>query len=172
MSIKIYKSKIFNCFILKKKKFTDLRGNFIKIYSRNIFKKLKINNIIQINYSYSKTRGTIRGMHYQIKKYKEKKIISCLDGKIYDVIIDLRKKSPTFLKWQGFILSDKNNKSIIVPEGCAHGFQTLENNTRIIYCHTNIYKKKYEKTVSPFDSRFNIKWPAKLTRISQKDKTA
>jgi dTDP-4-dehydrorhamnose 3,5-epimerase len=111
-------------------------------------------------------------MHFQNTPYVEMKLVSCLQGEIWDVAVDLRKNSPTFLKWQGFILSDKNNKSIIVPEGCAHGFQTLENNTRIIYCHTNIYKKKYEKTVSPFDSRFNIKWPAKLTRISQKDKTA
>tara|TARA_A100001015_G_C14804502_1_gene638311 strand:- start:344 stop:904 length:561 start_codon:yes stop_codon:yes gene_type:complete len=150
--------------------FNDKRGSFSKLYSEDfLFKKKKI-KIKQINFSLNKKRGTIRGMHYQIGKFAEEKIVTCISGKIFDVVIDLRKNSKTYLKWFKILLSPNLKKSLYVPKGFAHGFQTLENKTEIIYIHTNEHNKNYERTLNPFDTAFNINWPIKKYILSDKDK--
>ncbi len=148
--------------------FKDKRGSLTKIAHNEFFyKKNNTYKIKQFNITNTKKKGTIRGMHYQDKKFKEIKIVTCLKGKIFDVIIDIRKNFKNYGKKAKFIL-DNPNKSLIIPEGFAHGFQALTNNCTILYLHTNFYNKKYEKTISPL--KIGINWPIKKIIISKKDK--
>ncbi len=148
--------------------FKDSRGHFSKIAHKEFFTK-KNYNIKQFNISYSTKSGTIRGMHLQKKKYKEIKIVTCLRGKIYDVLVDCRKNSKTYKK--KFIFELNNfKKSLIVPEGFAHGFQTLTNDCLVAYLHTNFYKPEYEETINPL--KLKINWPLKNIVISKKDKNS
>jgi dTDP-4-dehydrorhamnose 3,5-epimerase len=170
MKLKNMKVKIsrFNYFLAK-----DKRGSFAKLLSSiNNRKILKKDRIIEINLSINKKKGTIRGMHYQVGKYKEKKIIYCLQGKVYDVAININKNSKQYLKSQINILTPKLQKYIIIPEDYAHGFQTLENNTILLYLHSKAFNRKYEKTLNPLNKDLKINWPIKNIIISQKDKKA
>ena len=146
--------------------FKDNRGYFSKIAHKEFFLNENY-KIKQQNISFSKRAGTIRGMHFQKNKHKEIKIVTCLNGKIYDVLIDLRKNSKTYKKKFIFKLYD-SKKSLIVPEGFAHGFQTLTDNCLVSYLHTNYYKPKHEVTINPL--KLNINWPIKKITISKKDK--
>jgi dTDP-4-dehydrorhamnose 3,5-epimerase len=170
-----FKNKKFfnNASIITYKNNKDNRGNFIKFYASDYFsKKIIKNSIFQINLSKTKKKGTIRGLHLQVNKWAEDKIITCLKGKIFDVIVDMRKKSKNYLKWKSIILSENKTKSLFVPKGFAHGFQALKDNTEVLYFHTNNYNKKYEANLNPLDKKIKIKWPLKLTEISKKDKNA
>jgi len=153
--------------LIKNLYFKDNRGFFSKVAYKNFFLKKKF-PIRQFNISHSKKSGTIRGMHLQ-RKYHEIKIVTCLSGKIYDVVIDCRKYSTTFKKKYVFIL-DSCKKSLIIPEGFAHGFQTLTNNCLVVYMHTNFYKPEYEETYNPL--KLNINWPINKFIISKKDKNS
>ena len=123
----------------------------------------------EINHCYTKKKGTLRGMHFQIGRYKEDKIITCLKGKIFDVVVDLRKKSKNFLKWKSFILNENSNKSLFIPKGFAHGYQSITNDTEILYFVTSKYSPKHEKGINPLSDFLNIKWPIKKKIISDKD---
>lgn len=151
----------------------DKRGSFVKLLSninnKKIFRK---DAISEINLSINKKKGTIRGMHYQVGKYKEKKIIYCLQGKIYDVAININKNSDQYLKSQINILTSKLQEYIIIPEDYAHGFQTLENNTILLYLHSKPFNKKYERRLNPLNKALKINWPIGNIIISQKDKKA
>lgn len=157
--------------IFKFKSNKDDRGFFLKLLSniqnRKIFKKDKI---IEINCSFNKIKGTVRGFHYQIGKYKEKKLIYCLSGKILDISININKKSKNFNKIYKFVLDEKKNNFIVIPKNYAHGFQVLKKNTTLIYLHTAKYKKKFERRINPLKNK--IKWPLKISKISNIDKTA
>ena len=149
----------------------DRRGSFSKLLSNISNKKIfKKNRISEINLSINKKKGTIRGMHYQVGKYKEKKIIYCLQGKIYDVAININKNSDQYLKSQINILNSKLQKYIIIPEDYAHGFQTLEKNTILLYLHSKPFNKKYERRLNPLNKALKINWPIGNIIISQKDK--
>jgi dTDP-4-dehydrorhamnose 3,5-epimerase len=155
--------------IFKSSSHKDNRGVFSKLLSNIQNKKiLKKDRIIEINYSFNKIKGTIRGFHYQIGKFKEKKLIYCLTGKILDVSINIDKKSKNFNKIYKFILEEKKNNFIVIPKNYAHGFQVLKKNTTLIYLHTAKYKKKLEKRINPIKNKIN--WPLKVTRISNIDK--
>lgn len=168
--MKFTETKIKGAFVVEPEKIRDKRGFFARSWDLKEFKKLGLNSkIAQCSISYNKKRGTIRGMHYQIKPFEEAKLVSCVKGKIYDVIVDLRPKSKTFKKWVGSELSDENYKMHYVPEGCAHGFQTLKNDTVLNYQISQIHKPQYYKGVRWNDSAFNISWPLKPTNISEKD---
>ena len=108
-------------------------------------------------------------MHFQIPPYAEKKIITCVQGSVFDVVIDLRKKSKTFLKFYSEILNAKDFNSLLVPEGFAHGYQVLEDNTQLVYIHSNNYDKRFEKGVNSLDPIFGIDWPLEKKIISDKD---
>ncbi len=158
---------ISNPIITKNRIFNDARGSFLKIAHKEFFLNFKKNiKIKQFNISVTKKRGTIRGMHLQKSNFSEIKIVTCLKGKIFDTVVDLRKNK-NFGKKKKFIL-DSPNKSLIVPEGFAHGFQTLTDNCIVIYLHTNYYKKNFEKTLNPL--KLGINWPIKKIIISKKDK--
>jgi dTDP-4-dehydrorhamnose 3,5-epimerase len=152
--------------ILKKhKKTKDHRGFFSKLISEKLSNKLK--KIKEINLSYTKKKGTIRGLHYQEGKFKETKVIFVIKGKILDISVNLKN-----YKVKSKILCEKKNNFLIIPENFAHGFQTLEDNTIIIYANTQVYKKKFEKILSPFNENLKIKWPIKKYIISKKDARA
>ena len=120
--------------------------------------------------AYSKKKGTLRGLHYQTKPYQEAKLIRCTQGAIYDVIIDVRKNSPTYKKWFGVELSCKNYKILFLSEGFAHGFLTLEDNTEVSYQVSAFYNFDSERIIRYNDPAFNIKWPIEVTVLSEKDK--
>ena len=163
---------LLNAKIIKTKKFQDHRGKFNKYFSMAMypfFKKEKI-SIEEINYCFTKKRGTIRGMHFQKGIYEEDKIITCLKGKIFDVVVDLRKESKNFLKYKSFILDSKINRSLFIPRGFAHGYQSIFDNTEILYFVSNQYMPKFEGGINPLCKQLNIKWPIKKKIISSKDK--
>jgi len=134
------------------------------------FEKFGLNSkIVQCSVSFNKLKGTIRGMHYQENPFNEIKLVRCTKGKIYDVIIDLRSSSKTFMKWFGIELSSENYKMIYIPEGFAHGFQTLQDETEIFYQMSEFYMPKHSKGLRWNDPSFGINWPLKPTIISKKD---
>ena len=151
---------------LKIKKINDIRGSFLKILSYKQKKKILNNQISEINISINKKKGTIRGMHYQ-SRFKEKKIVFCLKGKVVDYCINVKNN-----KKYKFFLDEKDKDFLFVPENFAHGFQTLKRDTILIYIHSNLYSKKYEKSINPFSKKINIKWPIRKYVISKKDKTS
>jgi len=168
--MKILKNKIKGSFTIIPNIVKDNRGFFVRLMCSKVLKKyIKQFKIVQSNSSFSIKKGTIRGLHYQVKPFEEAKLIHCIAGSIYDVIIDLRKKSPTYLKWESFVLSKKNKRLLFIPRGCAHGFLTTADNTAVIYYVNNFYNPKYEKVIKYNDKKFNIKWPISIKRASKKD---
>ena len=154
-------------FSFKKKK--DKRGSFQRIFSQDDLEKLKIKfSPKQESISENKKKYTLRGMHFN-KIYHETKIVTCIQGKVMDVIVDLRKNSKTYLKWDKIILSDKLNNSIYIPAGCAHGFVTLKANTKLYYLINKNYSKKNNTGFIYNDEKINIKWPNKNFVISDDD---
>lgn len=158
-------------FIIEVEKINDERGFFARTWDKEKFEKHNLNsNIVQCSISINKKKGTIRGMHYQVKPYEESKIVRCTKGKIFDVIIDLRKKSSTFKKWISVEISENNHKMIYIPKGFAHGFQTLEDNTEIFYQISEFYNKDASSGIKCNDPELSIKWPLEITMVSEKDK--
>jgi dTDP-4-dehydrorhamnose 3,5-epimerase len=126
--------------------------------------------IVNVNFSRTEKTGSVRGMHFQHPPLAEMKLIRCLRGKVFDVMIDLRKDSPTFLKWHGEILSAENMRMMVLPEGMAHGFQALEDQSEMLYLHTEFYSKEHDAGIRYNDPLFGIDWPVPVTDVSEKDK--
>jgi len=148
----------------------DARGIFSRYFCNNDLRfLLGESEIVNINFSHSKKKGTIRGLHFQNQPYEEKKFIRCISGSIYDVIVDIRPHSSTFLNWYGVELSSTNKNMLFIPEGFAHGFQTLEDNSEIIYCVSNYYSPEAESGYRYNDPTFKIVWPLSVSEISTKD---
>ena len=149
----------------------DNRGHFARSWCKNEFEKLGLDSSInQINVSYSKLKGTIRGLHFQYPPNAEVKIVRCVKGKIWDVIVDLRYGSNSYGKYFGLELADNNKKMLYVPKGFAHGFQTLTDDTELLYLHSRPFSKKDEGGLNFNDRVVGIKWPLKVTELSNKDK--
>lgn len=125
--------------------------------------------IAQINHTYTAQRGTLRGMHYQRPPHAEMKLVSCIQGKVWDLAIDLRAASPTFLQWHAELLTADNNRALLIPEGFAHGFQTLTDDVQLLYCHSSAHNPEAEGTLNAQDPRLAIKWPIAITQISIRD---
>jgi len=158
-------------YIIEPKPFVDERGWFARTFCKEEFQKINHNKEwVQLNHSFTNRTGTIRGMHYQNPPYTEIKLVRCIAGSVYDVIIDLRKGSPTFLKWFGIELSALNKKMIYIPEGFAHGFQTLADNSELIYHHSEFYKPGVENGIRYDDPTININWKLAVTSLSDRDK--
>ncbi|MCU0421870.1 MAG: dTDP-4-dehydrorhamnose 3,5-epimerase [Bacteroidia bacterium] len=157
-------------YLIDLEKKEDHRGFFSRLFCVNEIKNHELQfNCVQMNTSFSTQKGTLRGMHFQREPKLEAKIIKCIKGAIADVIIDLRKNSPTFGKWKMLELNDNNRSMMFVPEGFAHGFQTLSNNCELIYWHSNFYSAEFEGGVNYADPILNINWPLKVTEITQRD---
>ena len=150
----------------------DSRGFFSRLYCTEEFRAIGIStSISQINHTLTRRKGTVRGMHYQLPPNAETKAVSCLRGKIFDVAVDLRRNSPTFLKWHGEILSAANRCSLVIPEGFAHGFQTLSDDCELLYLHTAAYEQASEAAVNACDPRLKIAWPIEITEMSDRDRS-
>lgn len=157
-------------FIVELTPMIDERGWFARTFCKNEFEKIGFKKeLVQINHSFTTKKGTLRGMHYQLPPHSEAKLIRCIAGAVYDVAIDLRKDSPTFLKWFGVELSAENKKMILIPEGFAHGFQTLSDDSELIYHHSEFYTPDSEGAVRYDDPSVNIQWPLEVLNISEKD---
>lgn len=170
-SMKIKQTPLQDAFIIEPEPFTDKRGIFARIFCRQDLRNILHNkNIVQINHSLTRQKGAIRGMHFQRPPMAEVKMVKCLRGSVFDVIIDLRKGSPTFLKCHGETLSSENMKMMYIPEGFAHGFQTLEENCELLYLHTEFYSPEHEGGVRYNDPMINISWPLEVKDISERDK--
>jgi len=157
-------------YLVTVKKIEDERGFFGRAWCKNEFLDHHLNsNFVQLNTSFSKKKGTIRGLHYQVDPYQEVKFIRCTRGRIWDVIIDLRPASPTFMKWIGNELSADNYSMVYVPENFAHGFVSLEDNSEVYYPVTQFYTPGAERGLRWNDPAFNIQWPVEISIVSEKD---
>ena len=169
--MRINKLPLEGAFVIEPEPFTDDRGIFARVFcQRELQNILHGKNIVQINHSLTRQKGAIRGMHFQYPPKAEIKMVKCLRGSVFDVMIDLRSDSSTFLNWHGEILSAENMKMLYIPEGFAHGFQTLEENCELLYLHTEFYSPEHEGSVRYDDPKIEIKWPLEATDISERDK--
>jgi len=158
-------------YVIDLEKLGDDRGFFARAFCKREYSELNLSsNICQINNSLSKRSGTLRGMHFQIAPKSEDKIVRCIKGAIYDVIIDLRPNSGTFGKWFGVELNEKNRKTLFVPKGFAHGNISLLDNSELIYLVTEYYSSEHERGIRWDDQFFGIKWPIEPVEISVKDR--
>lgn len=170
-SVIFAETEIKGAFVIEPEFLADERGFFTRSFCRNEFRDHGLEtSIVQCNISYNKKKGTIRGMHYQVKPYEEAKIVSCTKGAIYDVLLDLRKDSETFSQWVGIELNDKNFTMLYAPKGCAHGFQTLKDDTIVYYQMTEFFHPECARGVRWDDPSFGIQWPDGDRIISEKDR--
>jgi len=169
--LKFIETHLKGAFIIEPEPSEDQRGIFTRIFCENEFKEIyHSTKLVQINHSLTNRKGALRGMHYQNPPMTEIKMVKCLRGSVYDVIIDLRRGSDTFLKWHGENLSCKNKRMLYIPEGFAHGFQTLEPNCEMLYLHTEYYSPDYECAIHFDDPNIGIKWPLDVTELSKRDR--
>lgn len=164
------KTPISGLHVLQRQRLGDKRGFLERLFCNQELNELTSGKeIVQINHTLTECRGTVRGMHFQYQPHAEMKLISCLKGKVFDVAVDLRRNSPTFLQWHAEILSAENHKSLAIPEGFAHGFQTLSDDCELIYLHTAAYEPNAEGGLHPQDSRMSIQWPLPVHQLSPRD---
>jgi dTDP-4-dehydrorhamnose 3,5-epimerase len=157
-------------FLIDLEKMEDSRGFFARLYCSEEFKQHALEpKVVQANDSWSVSKGTLRGLHYQLPPKSETKIVRCLSGSLYDMIIDIRKDSPTFGKSFGTILSAENRRMMYVPRDFAHGFLTLEDNTEIFYLVSEFFSKEHERGIRWNDPFFNLTWPESPKIISDRD---
>ena len=163
-------TRLKGAFIIEPERLEDERGFFARTFCQKEFEAHGLNpRMVQCNISYNKHKGTLRGMHYQAAPMAEAKLVRCTRGAIYDVIIDLRPESPTYCQWLAEELNAENSKIIYIPEGFAHGFQTLENDTEVFYQMSEFYSPEHARGVRWDDPVFGIEWPLNTKIISEKD---
>ena len=165
-----YETALKGVYVIDLEPFADERGLFARTYCQREFAQIGHHQeFVQFNHSRSNEKGTLRGLHFQRAPHAEIKLIRCIRGGVYDVIVDVRQHSPTFLQYIGVELSEQNMRMIYVPEGFAHGFQTLQDQTELIYHHTAFYAPDHEGGIRYNDPRINIPWPLPVSVISEKD---
>ena len=163
-------TKLKGAYVIEIEKEKDERGFFARSFCQQEFKKRGIDfNIVQSNVSYNERKGTLRGMHYQAAPHEEAKIVTCVKGAVYDVIIDLRAGSSTYCKWFSLELNTRNYTSLYIPKGFVHGFQTLEDDAVVFYQMSEFYYPELARGVRWDNPAFKIKWPLKSPIISAKD---
>lgn len=166
------KTKLPGVFEIRIEAKPDERGFFARTWCQKEFAAQGLaGNLVQCSLSFNKRKGTLRGMHYQIAPYEETKVIRCTKGAIYDVVLDLRPKSPAFKAWVGVELTDEKRNMIYVPQGCAHGFITLQDQSEVIYQMSEFQNPESARGVRWDDPAFRIKWPAGVEVISERDRT-
>jgi dTDP-4-dehydrorhamnose 3,5-epimerase len=156
--------------ILDPSRIEDERGFFARSFDAAEFRARGMNpDVVQCNISFNKRRGTVRGMHYQAAPHEESKLVRCTQGEIFDVALDLREGSATFGKWTGVRLSAENRRALYLPEGIAHGFQTLADNTEIFYQMGRAFEPTAARGVRWDDPAFDVQWPEEITCLAPKD---
>jgi dTDP-4-dehydrorhamnose 3,5-epimerase len=150
----------------------DERGSFARLWDRDEFERRGLTTTMaQCSVSHNRYRGTLRGMHYQAPPYEEVKLVRCTRGAMYDVIIDVRPRSPTFRRWIGVDLSEHNRRLLYVPAGVAHGFLTLQDDVEVYYQISQVYEPTVARGVRWNDPAFAITWPADVRVLSERDRT-
>jgi dTDP-4-dehydrorhamnose 3,5-epimerase len=158
-------------FIIEIELIADERGFFARTFCKREFEARSLEtNFVQCSISYNRRKGTLRGMHYQISPYEETKIVSCIKGSIYDVVLDLRPDSDTFRQWVAVDLNDRNHRFLYIPKGCAHGFQTMEDDTEVYYQISEFYHPESARGIRWDDRAFSVFWPGPINVISAKDR--
>jgi dTDP-4-dehydrorhamnose 3,5-epimerase len=151
---------------------SDERGIFARTWCQHEFENSRLNpKIAQCSISFNPRKGTLRGLHYQAEPFQEAKLVRCIRGSMYDVAVDLRRDSPTFRHWTAAELSADNRNALYIPEGCGHGFLTLQDNTEVFYQISEFYTEGFSRGVRWNDPSFGIKWPAEVQVISERDRT-
>lgn len=164
-------TELLGAYLVDLKKLEDERGFFARSWCAREADELGIDpNVVQCNISFNKIKGTLRGMHLQLPPFAESKLVRATRGAIYDVILDLRSDSPTYLKWLGVELTSENRRALFVPQGFAHGFQTLEDDTEIFYQMSEFYAPETARGVRWNDPAFGIAWPLAVAEMSPKDR--
>lgn len=166
-------TRLQGAYIITLEPIRDNRGFFARAWCQKEFAVHGLHtSFVQANITFSPSRGTLRGLHYQIAPHEEIKLVRCMRGAIYDVIIDLRPDSPTYLQWLSTELTAENRKAIYIPGGFAHGYQTLEDDTEVFYQVGQFYAPQYERGIRWDDPTFAIRWPINAPLIlSEKDKS-
>jgi dTDP-4-dehydrorhamnose 3,5-epimerase len=168
--MKILPTAIAGVEIVQTSPFQDPRGAFYRAFCDLDLANILGNRLIrQVNVSLTEMVGAIRGLHFQYPPDAEMKLIRCLRGRIWDIAVDLRQDSPTFLHWQGIELSPENALMMVIPEGCAHGFQVLATSSELLYLHTASYRKQSEGGIRYDDPAIKIDWPLAATDLSERD---
>jgi len=156
--------------VLQRKLIGDSRGYLERLFCAEELQALVPGkHIAQINHTFTASRGTVRGMHFQRPPHAEIKFVNCLRGEVFDIAVDLRHNSPTFLRWHAELLSADNHKTLVIPEGFAHGFQTLTDDCEMLYFHTAAYQAGAEGGLNAQDPWLAIQWPLPVTGLSPRD---
>jgi dTDP-4-dehydrorhamnose 3,5-epimerase len=157
--------------LVHRKPIEDNRGFFSRFFCAEDFGRVGLTKpIAQINHSMTHAKGAVRGLHFQYPPFAEDKIVTCMRGSVFDVAVDLRNDSPTFLQWHGEILSAENQRSLLIPQGFAHGFQTLTTDCELLYLHSMPYAPDCEGALHALDPQLKILWPLPITELSERDR--
>ena len=168
--MKFIETPLYGAYIIEIEPVMDERGFFARSWCREEFEALSLNtSIAQCGISYNLLKGTLRGLHYQESPFEEAKLVRCTRGAIYDVIADIRPSSPTYKKWSAFELTAQNHRTLYVPEGFAHGFQSLEDETEVFYQLSEFYHPEAARGIRWDDPLFNFDWPLEGRIISERD---
>jgi dTDP-4-dehydrorhamnose 3,5-epimerase len=127
--------------------------------------------VAQINHTHTVRRGTVRGMHYQLAPHAEMKLVSCVQGEVFDIAVDVRPESPTYLQWAGLKLSAHNHDALLIPIGFAHGFQALSDDVELIYCHSAPFVATAQAALNPLDPCLALRWPLPISELSERDQS-
>ncbi len=170
--MKFLETNLLGAFVIEPEFIADERGSFGRTYCSNEFSERGLKScFVQSSISYNKQCGTLRGMHFQKSPYAEAKLVRCTQGAIYDVIVDLRTDSKTFTRWVAVELTSKNRRALYVPEGFAHGFITLLDDTEVLYCMSEFFNAESAGGVRWDDALFGIQWPCEVRMISDRDRS-
>lgn len=167
--LKAISANIEGLFVITPNIFSDDRGTFSRVYCQYELESITKILIRQVNHSTTKKKGTVRGLHFQYGPNAEAKMVKCIKGSVFDVVVDIRKGSPTFLESFTIELTVANQKMIYIPKGFAHGFQTLEDNTELLYFHSNVYAPENETALNVKDPQLDIQWPLEIMNLSKRD---
>jgi dTDP-4-dehydrorhamnose 3,5-epimerase len=168
--LNICQTQIDDLVMVETKPYADSRGAFSRMFcERELHDIIGSRQIVQVNLSRTDVVGAVRGMHFQFAPFSEMKLVRCLKGRVWDVAVDLRANSPTFLKWHSQELSPANARMMVIPEGFAHGFQVLEPSSEILYMHTEFYAPQSEGGLRYNDPKLSIEWPLPISDLSKKD---
>lgn len=172
MTLSIIKEPLSGLLVVETTVHTDARGCFGRLFCEHELQSvLGSRHVVQINHSVTNDRGAVRGMHYQQSPYAEMKLVRCLKGRVWDVAIDLRKGSSSFLRWHAEELTPDNRYMMVIPEGFAHGFQVLDAGSELLYLHTQAYTPKADAAVVYDDPLVGIAWPLPVSCISTRDRS-
>lgn len=169
--MKFHRTPLKDLTLIETTSIQDERGRFARVFCETACTELRPNlHWTQINVSTTTRKGTVRGMHFQYPPAAEAKLIRCLQGRVFDVAVDLRAGSPTFLHWHGIELSEDEPMQFFIPEGFAHGFQALADHTQLLYLHTAAWNRQHEGSLRHDDPALAIAWPLPVTQVSEKDR--